>query len=389
MERLNEQFKRLIERTDVTHLRYLHSIIDWNNRLTAIVGARGVGKTTLILQHIKLFHKSQDTLYVSADDLYFTENSLFNLATDFYKNGGKYLFIDEIHKYSDWSKELKMMYDNFNDLHVVFTGSSVLDVYKGSDDLSRRVLSYQLLGLSFREYLNMSQKLNLPVYSLDEIIANKVEIPGIEHPLPIFKKYLSEGFYPFYEETGYVERLKNTINLTLETDIPIFSKMNISTSQKLKQLLYIISQSVPFKPNFTKIADMIGVHRNQITEFLYYLERAGIIAQLRNDTKGIRLLGKVEKVFLDNTNLMFAIGEDKPNIGNIRETYFFNQMRLNYKVLSSDVSDFKIGKYTFEVGGKNKTRKKITNLENAFVVKDDIEYGFLNTIPLWAFGFNY
>jgi hypothetical protein len=389
MERLNEQFKRLIERTDVTHLRYLHSIIDWNNRLTAIVGARGVGKTTLILQHIKLFHKSQDTLYVSADDLYFTENSLFNLATDFYKNGGKYLFIDEIHKYSDWSKELKMMYDNFNDLHVVFTGSSVLDVYKGSDDLSRRVLSYQLLGLSFREYLNMSQKLNLPVYSLDEIIANKVEIPGIEHPLPIFKKYLSEGFYPFYEETGYVERLKNTINLTLETDIPIFSKMNISTSQKLKQLLYIISQSVPFKPNFTKIADMIGVHRNQITEFLYYLERAGIIAQLRNDTKGIRLLGKVEKVFLDNTNLMFAIGEDKPNIGNIRETYFFNQMRLNYKVLSSDVSDFKIGKYIFEVGGKNKTRKQITNLENVFVVKDDIEYGFLNTIPLWAFGFNY
>ena len=389
MERLNEQFKRLIERTDVTHLRYLHSIIDWNNRLTAIVGARGVGKTTLILQHIKLFHKSQDTLYVSADDLYFTENSLFNLATDFYKNGGKYLFIDEIHKYSDWSKELKMMYDNFNDLHVVFTGSSVLDVYKGSDDLSRRVLSYQLLGLSFREYLNMSQKLNLPVYSLDEIIANKVEIPGIEHPLPIFKKYLSEGFYPFYEETGYVERLKNTINLTLETDIPIFSKMNISTSQKLKQLLYIISQSVPFKPNFTKIADMIGVHRNQITEFLYFLERAGIIAQLRNDTKGIRLLGKVEKVFLDNTNLMFAIGEDKPNIGNIRETYFFNQMRLNYKVLSSDVSDFKIGKYIFEVGGKNKTRKQITNLENVFVVKDDIEYGFLNTIPLWAFGFNY
>ena len=389
MERLNEQFKRLIERTDVTHLRYLHSIIDWNNRLTAIVGARGVGKTTLILQHIKLFHKFQDTLYVSADDLYFTENSLFNLATDFYKNGGKYLFIDEIHKYSDWSKELKMMYDNFNDLHVVFTGSSVLDVYKGSDDLSRRVLSYQLLGLSFREYLNMSQKLNLPVYSLEEIIANKVVLSEIEHPLPILKKYLSEGFYPYFEETGYVERLKNTINLTLETDIPIFSKMNISTSQKLKQLLYIISQSVPFKPNFTKIADMIGVHRNQITEFLYYLERAGIIAQLRNDTKGIRLLGKVEKVFLDNTNLMFAIGEDKPNIGNIRETYFFNQMRLNYKVLSSDVSDFKIGKYTFEVGGKNKTRKQIANLENAFVVKDDIEYGFLNTIPLWAFGFNY
>lgn len=389
MERLNEQYRRLIDRTDITHLRYLHSIIDWNNRLIAIVGARGVGKTTLMLQHIKLFHQLQDTLYVSADDLYFSENSLFNLATDFYKNGGKHLFIDEIHKYPEWSKELKMMYDNFHDLQIVFTGSSILNVYKGSDDLSRRVLSYYLQGMSFREYLNMSQGLNLPVYSLEEIIVNKVELSDIEHPLPLFKRYLREGFYPFYKEPGFFERLKNVINLSLETDIPIYAKMNITTSQKLKQLLYIVSQSVPFKPNLTKIADMIGVHRNQVTEFLYYMERAGIIAQLRNDTKGIRLLGKIEKVYLDNTNLMSAIGENNPDIGNMRETFFFNQMRLNHPVVSSDVSDFKIGEYTFEVGGKNKTRKQIVSLENAFIAKDDIEYGYLNTIPLWAFGFNY
>lgn len=389
MERLNEQYRRLIDRTDTTHLRYLHSIIDWNNRLIAIVGARGVGKTTLMFQHIKLFHQLQDTLYVSADDLYFSENSLFNLATDFYKNGGKYLFIDEIHKYPEWSKELKMMYDNFHDLQIVFTGSSILNVYKGSDDLSRRVLSYYLQGMSFREYLNMSQGLNLSVHSLEDIIANRVELSGIEHPLPFFKRYLREGFYPFYKESGFLERLKNVINLSLETDIPIYAKMNITTSQKLKQLLYIVSQSVPFKPNLTKIADMIGVHRNQVTEFLYYMERAGIIAQLRNDTKGIRLLGKIEKVYLDNTNLMSAIGENNPDIGNMRETFFFNQMRLNHQVVSSDVSDFKIGEYTFEVGGKNKTRKQIVSLENAFIAKDDIEYGYLNTIPLWAFGFNY
>lgn len=389
MERLIEQFRRLIERTDTALLRYLHAKIDWNNRLTAILGARGVGKTTLILQHIKLHHHDRDTLYVSADDLYFSENSLFHLASEFYKNGGKYLFVDEIHKYAEWSKELKMIYDNFSDLHVVFTGSSILDVYKGSDDLSRRVLSFYLQGMSFREYLNMSQGLQLLAYSLEDIIANRVELSGIEHPLIYFKSYLKEGYYPFFREPGYYERLKNVINLTLETDIPIFAKMNISTAQKLKQLLYIVSRNVPFKPNYTKIAEMTGVHRNQITDFLYYLERAGIIAQLRNDAGGIRLLGKVDKVYLDNTNLMYAIGEQRPDVGNIRETFFFNQMRLNHQPFCSGVSDFKIDKYSFEIGGKNKTRKQITDMENGFVVKDDIEYGYMKTIPLWAFGFNY
>ena len=389
MERLYEQFRRLIERTDTTFVRYLHDQVIWDNRLTAIVGARGVGKTTLLLQHIKLYNDLQDTIYINADDIYFSENKLFDFASTFYKNGGKHLYIDEVHKYSSWSKELKMMYDYFPDMQVIFTGSSILDIYRGSDDLSRRALTYHLEGMSFREYLNISLGLQLSAYSLEDIVANKVQIPGIEHPLPLFKDYLERGYYPFYKEPDYFERLRNVIGLTLETDIPTFANMNISTARKLKQLLFIISQSAPFKPNLSKIGEMLDVHRNQVTDFLFYLEKAGIIAQLRNATKGIRLLGKIEKIYLGNTNLIYAIGEGNPDIGNIRETIFFNQMKVRNNILASDKSDFSIADYTFEVGGKNKTRKQISDIQNAYVVKDDIEFGYMGTIPLWAFGFNY
>lgn len=389
MERLYEQFRRLIERTDTTFVRYLHDQVIWDNRLTAIVGARGVGKTTLLLQHIKLYNDLRDTIYINADDIYFSENKLFDFASTFYKNGGKHLYIDEVHKYSSWSKELKMMYDYFPDMQVIFTGSSILDIYRGSDDLSRRALTYHLEGMSFREYLNISLGLQLSAYSLEDIVANKVQIPSIEHPLPLFKDYLERGYYPFYKEPDYFERLRNVIGLTLETDIPTFANMNISTARKLKQLLFIISQSAPFKPNLSKIGEMLDVHRNQVTDFLFYLEKAGIIAQLRNATKGIRLLGKIEKIYLGNTNLIYAIGEGNPDIGNIRETIFFNQMKVRNNILASDKSDFSIADYTFEVGGKNKTKKQISDIQNAYVVKDDIEFGYMGTIPLWAFGFNY
>jgi len=389
MEQLYELFRALLDETDTTFVRYLHDEIDWNGRMLAVVGARGVGKTTMLLQHIKAHNSLEDTLFVSADDIYFTQNRLFDTASAFYKNGGKHLYIDEIHKYVDWSKELKMMYDHFPKMQIIFTGSSILDIYKGTDDLSRRALVYKLSGLSFREYLNMSEGFDFPTYSLEEILKNKVTVPGVEHPLPLFKSYLERGYYPFYGEPGYEQRLRNILNLALESDIPAFANMNVATARKLKQLLYIISQSVPFKPNFTKIAQMMNVHRNQVTDFMYYLEKAGIIAQLRNHTKGIRELGKVEKVYLDNTNLIHSLADDRPDIGNIRETYFSSQMSVRNSVLSSPVADFTIGDYTFEVGGAGKKKKQIEGVEKAYVVKDDIEYGYMNTLPLWAFGFNY
>ena len=375
--------------TDTSYIRYLYDKIDWSARMIGIVGPRGVGKTTMLLQRIKLNHSLDDTLFINADDLYFAEHRLFDLASDFYKNGGRHLFIDEVHKYSEWSKELKMIYDYYPDFQIIFTGSSILDIYKGNADLSRRALSYYLPGLSFREYLNLSYGMQLPAYSLEDILSHKIEFPETRLPLPLFKEYMMKGYYPFFRDPGYEQRLRNVIGLTVENDIPIYASMNIASTKKIRQLLYIISQSVPFKPNFTKIGQMIDVHRNQVTDFLYYLERAGIIAQLRGETGGIRLLGKVEKVYLDNTNLIYALAENKSDIGNIRETFFLSQMKVYNDVFSSEKSDFRIENFTFEVGGQGKQQKQIEGIENAYIVKDNIEYGYKNIIPLWHFGFNY
>lgn len=389
MEQLIELFRRLLLLTDTSYIRYLYDKIDWSARMIGIVGPRGVGKTTMLLQRIKLNHSLDDTLFINADDLYFAEHRLFDLASDFYKNGGRHLFIDEVHKYSEWSKELKMIYDYYPDFQIIFTGSSILDIYKGNADLSRRALSYYLPGLSFREYLNLSYGMQLPAYSLEDILSHKIEFPETRLPLPLFKEYMMKGYYPFFRDPGYEQRLRNVIGLTVENDIPIYASMNIASTKKIRQLLYIISQSVPFKPNFTKIGQMIDVHRNQVTDFLYYLERAGIIAQLRGETGGIRLLGKVEKVYLDNTNLIYALAENKSDIGNIQETFFLSQMKVYNDVFSSEKSDFRIENFTFEVGGQGKQQKQIEGIENAYIVKDNIEYGYKNIIPLWHFGFNY
>jgi len=389
MEKLIGQYRALIDNTSLQFVRYLYNKIDWNNRFIAILGARGVGKTTLLLQRIKMVHSYSEALYVSADDIYFTENKLFDLADTFYKNSGKFLYIDEIHKYPNWSKELKMMYDNLPQLHVVFTGSSILNVYKGSDDLSRRVIKYEMQGLSFREYLNMTQNVKIKKYSLDEILENKVELPDISHPLVHFKEYLKRGYYPFFSEPNYEIRFQNVVNVMLEQDIPAFANMNFSTAQKLKHLMQIIAESVPFKPNFTKISEIIQVHRNSTTDYFHYLERAGLILQLRVASSGIGAIRKVEKVFLENPNLMYALSGSKTNIGNVRECFFYNQMKLNFEVFWTEKGNFKIEEYSFEIGGKQKNQAQVADIKNAFIAKDDIEYGYMNVIPLWHFGMNY
>jgi len=389
MERLIAQFRALIEKTDTQLVRYLHSKINWENRIIAILGARGVGKTTLLLQHIKLNCDIQKSLYISADDFYFSTNSLFDLATQFQLNGGEYLFIDEIHKYPQWSKEIKMMYDNLRHLKIIITGSSILDLYKGTDDLSRRVIRYNLKGLSFREYINLINGTNLPTYSFEQIVKNEVTLNEVDFPLMHFKNYLRHGYYPFFNEPDYETRLNNILNMTVETDIPMYSKMNIGTALKMKQLLSIIAKSVPFKPNFTKIAELVEVHRNQIVEFMHYFEKAGIVMQLRDKTEGIRAMGKVEKIYLDNPNLMYAIGSNATEIGNVRETFFLNQMKLDQTVYSHKNADFQLDDLIFEVGGKNKTKKQIAGLSEAYLVKDDIVFGYQNTIPLWHFGMSY
>ncbi len=389
MKTLYHKFETLLQSTTTEFKRYLYDKVSWNSRMIGIIGARGVGKTTMILQYIKENLDSKTALYVSADDMYFSENRLVDIADSFYKNAGKYLFIDEIHKYTDWSRELKNIYDSFPTLQIVFTGSSVLDILKGSADLSRRAIVYKLEGLSFREYLKLFHNYDTPTYSLQQIINNDIKLESIQHPLPLFNNYLKQGYYPFGIENEIHVRLAQIIVQTLESDIPQYANLNVGTSRKLKQLLSIIAECVPFKPNYSKIAELIRVSRNSLDDYFMYMEKAGLIGQLRNEASGIRGLGKVDKVYLDNTNIIFNLAGDKSNIGNMRETFFFNQMRVNNEVISSKKADFVIDGYSFEVGGKNKQQSQLEKDGKSFVVKDDIEYGYRNVIPLWAFGLNY
>lgn len=384
MEHLKAHFHKLLRATTTDFQRYIFNEINWNARMIGLVGARGVGKTTLVLQHIKLDLQTADTLYSVADDFYFADKRLLDLADEFEKRGGKILFIDEIHKYADWSRELKLIYDYHPQLKVVFTGSSILDIKKGAADLSRRAVMYHMYGLSFREFLSMYKNVSAPAFSLAEILDHKVEIPELAHPLPLFEEYIRQGYYPFMQDDDFAVRIRQIINQTLEVDIPQFANMNVSTGRKLKQLMAVIAKTVPFKPNFTQIAAVLETSRNNIADYFLHIEEAGLIGQLRNKS-----WDKVDKIYLDNSNLLYNMTDATPDIGNVRETFFFNQLHTKHEVCASPVSDFQIDGMTFEVGGKGKSKKQIKDVERGFVVKDNIEFGYDNIIPLWQFGFLY
>lgn len=381
--------EKQLQQTTSTFHRYMYDQVSWQSRMFGLVGPRGVGKSTMILQFIKENKDSRHMFYVTADHLYFSSHTLVDLVDEFAKEGGEQVFIDEIHKYENWSRELKQIYDSHPDVKVGFTGSSVLDIYKGYADLSRRAPIFMMQGLSFREYLMMFHQIEVPAYTLDDIIGQKAKIANVNHPLPLFRDYLKRGYYPFANEVDYELRLRQVVNQTMEVDIPLYANMNASTGRKLKKLLTVIAQSVPFKPVMDSIATVIGVSRNVLPDYFLYMEQAGMIGQLRDDTGGIRGIGKVEKVYLDNTSLAFLLGDKATDIGNIRETFFYNQMRVTTDVISSRTSDFEIDGKTFEVGGKKKGKKQIAQAEEGFVVKDDIEFGSGNILPLWAFGLTY
>ena len=358
MEQLYEFFTRKLKSTPTDFLRYKYNQIKWQGRFWGLVGPRGVGKSTMLLQYIKLHLNIKDTLYVSADQLYFSEHKLVELADHFVKMGGKHLFIDEIHKYEGWSRELKQIYDSYDDLQVVISGSSILDIYKGLADLSRRVPIYHMQGLSFREYLRLFHQIETPVYSLEDILVHKAVIPGVEHPLPLFQDYLRRGYYPFGKDEEFEMELLQVITQTMEVDIPQHLLANISLGRKLKSLLLVVAKSVPFKPVMQRLADATGISRNDMPSYLIYMEKAGMIAQLRDATGGLRGLGKVEKLYLDNTNLIYTLSPDKADIGNVRETFFMNQTRVANEVISSPISDFEIDGKTFD-GKKGRNKSKM------------------------------
>ena len=391
MSQLFDLYSVKLSETDTRFVRYLHDRINWNSRLIVIVGTRGVGKTTMILQHILLTDAVKESLYIAADNTYFSANTLFDTASAFVKGGGKVLYIDEVHKYPDWSREVKMMYDYLPDLRVVVTGSSILDIVKGTDaDLSRRAIPYTMEGLSFREYLNFSLGLNVTPLSLDDIIAGNIALPQeVKHPLMHFKDYLAKGYFPFFSQDDYFIRLENVINHTMEIDIPAFAGMSVATSRKLKKLLYVISRNVPFKPNFSEIGRSLSMDRGTVADYMVYIEKSGLTRQLNMSGGGMSLLEKPEKVYLGNTNFIYALSDGMQNPGNVRETFFFSAMSGNHTVMASPVSDFIVDGHTFEVGGKGKTGKQVKDVEDAYIVKDDIEHAYMNIIPLWAFGLNY
>ncbi len=392
METLIATSRELVNRVDTNYIRDFHNQINWNSRLVAILGSRGVGKTTLMLQHIKLHDDASKSLYVVADDFYFTTHRIEDFARSFMLQGGKNLYIDEIHKYKGWSTEIKNIYDKMPDLKVTYSGSSILELEKGGADLSRRKVEYTLPGLSFREYVNISKGWNLPAYTLQEIIAGKVDFPTEKaRPLQLFTEYLRYGYYPFFKEGDYGMRLKGVIKQIVEEDIPKFADMEIASVQKLKKLLYMLAQSVPFKPNYSKLERDLGISRNALPKYLLYLEKAGLIAILREKAKGIKILEKMEKVYLQNPNQAYVLSEDLPNIGNIRETIFMTWMQTGHFISSSAVSDFEVDGLTFEIGGKKKGKKQIAEIPQGqgFIVKDDTEYVYQNAIPLWMFGFIY
>ena len=370
--------------------RLIYDDIHWDERLILLLGYRGVGKTTLMLQRLREF--GEKGIYFSMDDLYFETNRLVTVVEELYTLGYRAFFIDEVHRYSFWSKDLKQLYDDYEDIHLVATGSSILEVAKGQGDLSRRAIVHQLQGLTFREYLQFEKKIKLSPIDLETILERHHEISAdLSEQFSLkkdFNNYLKNGYFPFYKENKsvYFQKLSETINLVIDIDIAPFEELNYNTVRTMKKLLYVISQSVPFVPNITKLSERLEAPRNTILRLLDLLHQAKIIKLLHAENEKMSYLKKPEKIFLENTNFMYLFAEGKANIGSVRETFFFNQLGQNHRVTASKWGDFMVDeKYTFEVGGSNKNFKQIKGVPNSYLAID-IENGTGNKVPLWLFG---
>lgn len=392
MENLYNTFRIKLSLTPMSYFRSFHDKINWNSRLICIMGQKGVGKSTLMLQHIKQFDNLDETLYVSADNMYFAGHTLYELAGSFFSQGGKRLYIDEIHKYKGWSTEIKNIYDDYPSLQVVYSGSSLLALKQGNKaDLSRRSIPYEMPGLSFREFLNIRNGWNLKTSTLEEILQGKVDFPYSEHrPIKYYKEYCRIGFYPFFKEGDAEIRLQNAILANIEDDIPKYAEMTVAAAAKLKKLMYILVKSVPFKPSNETLGRDLSLSRNVVPDYIGYLETSGLFNALRDPGYSDTILGKIEKLYLGNSNIAYSLSEDGIiNGGNMRETNFLAWTRQVCKPTSSKISDFEINGITFEVGGKNKKGQQIKEAQSGYLVKDDLEYASGHSIPIWMFGFLY
>lgn len=396
VEILYTAFYRKLARISLEHKRYLYEKINWNARMIGIKGARGVGKTTLLLQRIKLAFADVDTVfYVSLDDLWFKTNTLQELVEYLYAHGVTSLFLDEVHHYPDWSQNLKNIYDNYPDLTLVYTGSSMLEIDNSKIDLSRRQTVYELAGLSFREFLAFENKLKIDVLSLDTLLGQHVKI-GMEITektkiLPLFENYLRFGYYPFYKEAGddFPVRLQEVVSLVISSDLPAIEDIAYSTVEKTKKMLMILAERVPLTPNISHLCKELETTRDLGLKLLYILDRAALLNLLTSEIKSYKQLSRPDKIYLNNTNLMYALTTNVDK-GNLRETFFLNQTDIVTSVVMPKQGDFLVnGKYLFEVGGKGKTFDQIKDQPDSYLAVDDIELGHKNRIPLWMFGLLY
>ena len=386
-----------IANTPVDIIRDIMDEIHWDSRLIAIVGARGVGKSTLIRQFIRKNYQAYDrsVLYCSLDSVYFSTHTLLDLVETFIMNGGKRLFFDEVHKYSNWSREIKEIYDLYPDIKVVISGSSLLHILNADADLSRRCIRYTMNGLSFREFLRFYKNIDIRKYSLPEIIDNPAplcsEVNRLCKPVQQFKEYLTYGYYPFYMEsvTDYYTRIEQVTNFVIETELPLLRKVDIANIRKIKALVSIIASSIPFEVDASKLSRLIGTGRDTVIEYMQHLEDARIFNLLYSDVRSVGKLTRPDKIYLENANLLYALSSSEVNIGTARETFVVNQLKIKYDVeYGKQQGDFKVdGKYTFEVGGKDKTFSQIAGVRNSFVLSDDIETPLGRRLPIWSVGF--
>jgi predicted AAA+ superfamily ATPase len=396
MEKLIEYHHQILKDIPTSFVRSFADKIHWEERLIGIKGAKGTGKSTLILQYIKKQPKDRKTIYLSLDHPYFFGNTVSDTIEDFFKIGYTDFFLDEVHKYPSWSSEVKSLYDTYRKIKIVFTGSSILSLIKGTADLSRRAMMYSLPGLSFREYIELAKGITLQTYPLNEILQNHIgisdEITESLKPFELFSDYLQHGYYPYFIEAPktYRYRVNAAINQTLESDLPLIKNISPEVVVKLKRILGVIAQSAPFKPNIQRISEKVGVSRNSLVTYLRHLEESAIIKQLYTSVQGIGSLQKPQKIYFENPNLIYALSELSSQIGTVRETFVLNQLGHLHQIAYPKSGDFLVdGKYTFEVGGRHKSKKQVSDIEDSFILADNLEIGYENKIPLWLLGFLY
>ncbi len=398
MENLLRYSRQLVASIKLDFKRYLFDEIQWEERLLGIVGARGIGKTSLVLQYIKETDSRHDSsFYISLDHFSFQNRSLFDVAEDFYISGGRRLFLDEVHRYPDWSVQIKNIYDYFPELQIVFTGSSALQIHKAEADLSRRAAIYHMHEMSLREFLLMHRNVDTGRFSLTDILKNHIaiaqEISQKVQIIPAVKTYWKGGQYPFFRKDSkqFLQQLLSSVQVILENDLMAVEHFSYATLVHIRKILALIAESVPYKPNISELARKSGISRDVLLRIIKLLERADILSLLHQQTGGTGYFTKPEKIYLRNTALMYGLKfEKEPEIGSVRETFFMNQLQKDHLLSSAAKGDFLVdNEYVFEVGGKNKTLKQIASLPNGFLVKDDIEVGYKNVIPLWLFGFLY